>query len=377
LPQEVEISGAGPSGLAAAITLAKAGWRVRLYERNQDVGWRFQGDFQGLENWTEQHDVLEEFRTLGIAPTFEYRPFRRAVLFDPDHRECRCRSDRPLFYLVRRGREAGTLDSALKAQALDAGVDIRFGTAARHLPQGGIIAEGPRAADAIAVGYLFDTDHADGAWGIVSEDMAPKGYAYLLVWQGRGTLATCMFRDFHREKEYLKRSVEFFRSTVGVDMNNARPFGGAGNFALPRTATRDRLLLIGEAAGFQDMLWGFGMRYAILSGHLAARAWIEGNPSLYDALWRQRFGGLLRSGFVNRMFYNRLGNWGYRRMVAQIGRRADAGLWLNSYYRPRPWKTVLSALTRRWMRLRGPQDPGREGCDCTWCRCQHECSPLI
>lgn len=46
--QPIRIAGAGPSGLATAITLAKAGWPVEVYERNADVGGRFNGDLQGL-----------------------------------------------------------------------------------------------------------------------------------------------------------------------------------------------------------------------------------------------------------------------------------------------------------------------------------------
>lgn len=73
-------------------------------------------------------------------------------------------------------------------------------------------------ADAIAAGYLFDTDMADGIYAVVSDDLAPKGYAYLLMNRGRGTLATCLFEDFHKEREYLERCVAFFDDKIGVHM---------------------------------------------------------------------------------------------------------------------------------------------------------------
>lgn len=93
----IHISGAGPSGLAAAITIAKRGGRAIVYGRNAYVGIRFHGDFQGLENWTSDRDVLEELHSFGIEPAFGYAPFREAVIYDPRGREYTFRSSEPLF----------------------------------------------------------------------------------------------------------------------------------------------------------------------------------------------------------------------------------------------------------------------------------------
>lgn len=55
--KRIVIAGAGPSGLTAAINLAKAGFSVNVYEKEKDVGKRFHGDFQGIENWTTEDGV--------------------------------------------------------------------------------------------------------------------------------------------------------------------------------------------------------------------------------------------------------------------------------------------------------------------------------
>jgi len=39
--------------------LRKFGYKVNLYEQNSDVGFRFNGDFQGLENWSDEEDTLD------------------------------------------------------------------------------------------------------------------------------------------------------------------------------------------------------------------------------------------------------------------------------------------------------------------------------
>lgn len=369
----LEIVGAGPAGLAAAITAARKGARVVVYDRAREPGARFHGDFQGLESWSTEEDVLAELAELGVEPTFEHIPIRRQRLWDPDGREHVYASGRPFYYLVRRGSEAGTLDAGLVRQARDLGVEIRWGIAVHRLPRGGIVAGGPRGADAIAVGYLFETDLADGCWAALCEALAPGGYAYLLVHGGRGTLATCMFDDFAHQGEYLERTRELFQRRLGFTMRDPRRFGGAGNFRLPETAHRGDLLFAGEAAGFQDPFWGFGMRYAMVSGHLAARAWLEGSPASYDRLWEDRLAGRIRAAAVNRFTYGRLGDLGYRLLVRRLDRVSDPRAWLRRRFARRHWKDLLFPLVRRSAvgPVEGPEACRGDGCDCVRCRCRH------
>ncbi|MHB8525301.1 MAG: NAD(P)/FAD-dependent oxidoreductase [Candidatus Acidiferrales bacterium] len=368
----VQISGAGPSGLAAAITIANRGGQAIVHEHNQDVGLRFHGDFQGLENWTSDGDVLEELCRIGIEGAFDHTPFREMVIYDPEGREYIFRSSEPLFYLVRRGPASGMLDAGLKNQAIECGVEIRFQDACHHLPEGGIVAQGPRGSDAIAVGYTFETDMADGAFGAVSDQLAPKGYSYLLVHKGIGTIASGIFEDYHNDKKYLQATVDFFQKKTGVKMRNSRHFGGTGNFLVPRTARKGNILLVGEAAGFQDALWGFGMRYAMLSGHLAARALLEGRAEEYDQLWKEQFGGTLRAGIVNRYTFEKLGNFGYAKLLRLLDRGGNVRNWLHTHYGMTFWKRLTYPIAHHVVRSNRKEAACvMEGCDCTWCRCQH------
>ncbi|MFQ6046300.1 MAG: NAD(P)/FAD-dependent oxidoreductase [Gemmatimonadales bacterium] len=366
----IEIVGAGPAGLSAALTITSRGGQAVVYERHSDVGRRFHGDFQGLENWTVDIDVLDEFASIGVEPTFEYTPFTEAVFFDPNGREYVFRSARPIWYLVRRGSDAGTLDQSLRRQALDAGAEIRFNTVQEHLPNGGIVAHGPRRPDAIAVGYIFDCDRANGAFSVAAEELAPKGYSYLLICNGRATVASCLFQDFHNEATYLERTVDFFTDKVGITLVNARRFGGYGNLLPVRNARKGRMLYVGEAAGLQDALFGFGIRYAVLSGHLAGRAFLEGGPKRYRALLDERFDSLLKAAVVNRYFYEKLGNRGYVKLLRRVERAADVGDWLRAFYGSGHTKSLLYPVAHR--KLSRKPDLIREcaeGCDCTWCRC--------
>jgi flavin-dependent dehydrogenase len=350
----IEIAGAGPSGLAAALTVARAGRRAVVYERHADVAGRFHGDFQGIENYSTRGDALEELSAAGVEPNFKVTPFSEATLYDDRGREWRYRSSLPLFYMIRRGTGQGMLDASLKQQALAAGIEIQFNTTVpNHQPDRPLIrATGPRQSFAIVVGYIFRTSLPDLVLGALSDRLAPKGYAYLVTSGGTGTIASCLFTDLRNYRQYLDATIAFFADRTGMVMENPRRFGGTGTVRVERTATRGTELFTGEAAGFQDALWGFGLRYAMISGHLAARASLEGRADQYDRAWRDRLGGYIKTSFVNRYFYEKLGNPGYHAFLSRLGAADDAREWLRGHYAPSTWKSLWCGLLTRNFRSR-------------------------
>lgn len=373
--KRIEIAGAGPAGLTAALVAVAGGAEVTVHERRPDVGLRFHGDFQGLENWTTEHDVLDELARLGIQPTFDYLPVREQVCYDADGKEHVFRSREPFYYLVRRGPGIGTLDHALKEQALAAGVTLRFNDPVDRLPRGGIVAHGPRAVHAIAAGYLFETDAANGAFAAVNNRVTPGGYGYLLIHNGRATLASCMFRDFHNERAYVERTLEFFQGRLRFTMRDPRRFGGYGALWSGNPVRRGWMLYAGEAAGFQDALWGFGLRYAIHSGALAARALSNDDPRTYDSLVAERLAGLARASIINRCLFARLGDRGAGLLMQRMERAKYPRAWLRRGYGPSAWKTALSSLAAQMAGLADAGLPVPEDCDCTWCRCTRHGRP--
>ncbi|HCZ14487.1 MAG TPA: hypothetical protein DHV85_07785 [Candidatus Accumulibacter sp.] len=345
----VEVVGAGPSGLAAAITLARGGRRVVVHEAQPEVGHRFRRDLQGLENWSGTRDVLDVLRDLGLTLDFDRAPCAQGIGFDAWDRRYPLRSSTPLCYLVERGPGRGSLDRALLDQALALGVDVRFGSRRERLEGPGIFALGPRSASAIAVGYHFETHQEDGFWIILDDALAPAGYAYLLVMGGRGTIKTCMFKNFSRRRTYVERTVERFRRLLDFDMRNSRFHGGVGNFFVPTTAHRGQHAIAGEQAGFQDALAGFGMRYAIQSGVMAAQCLLEETD--YEASWQQQMKRQIETAWVNRAIYEHLGSHGYRWLLRVQAWTGDSSRFLRWLYRPArlrrlllPWAQRRSAL---------------------------------
>lgn len=324
----ITIVGAGPAGLTAAINLAQSGYLVNVHEQHEDVGMRFNEDFQGLENWSSDENVLDTLQAMCVKPDFYCRPVHTGSIYGP-HTRAHIRSPNPFFYLVRRGRSLDSLDDSLKKQALNAGVQIKFNSyLLGH--EADIVATGPKRAWAIAVGILFETNLQDTAAVLMHDAFAPQGYSYLLVAEGRATLAATLFGGFRMGKVCLERSINRFKDLFGLEVKNPRHFGGYANFSMPVSATTDSRLYVGEAAGFQDCLFGFGIRYAMTSGYLAARSIIEGVD--YDTLWACKFGHQLRTSLVNRFLFELFGHAGYDFLVRRTGSsRSPCKFWKKIY----------------------------------------------
>lgn len=347
----IRIAGAGPSGLTAAIVLANAGHRVEVFERRNACGARFGGDLQGLENWSSPVDVLDELRLLGIPANFDAAPFSQGIQTDGRHDDV-FRFDRPVFYLVKRGDVAGSLDRGLVHTATAAGVRIRFGQSCPN-PTADIVATGPRgrAPFAIDAGIVFETDAPDCAIALLNDDAAPGGYAYLLITNGYGCCCTMLFDDFPSIHARLAQVRDVLLNQRGIAVRNPRPVGGLGHVRAEGEWLDGCAPRVGEAAGLQDFLWGFGIRLAVQSGALAAGALIQSAD--YRALAQARFGPTLRIGATNRWLWEQGGGGRYS-LVRGILRTAGAGRVLRTIHRDQWWHRLLAPIARRSLASRYP-----------------------
>lgn len=344
----VNILGAGPAGLSAAINLAREDFQISIYEKNQDVGKRFNGDFQGLENWTVNEDILKSFKKMNIKSNFDYSPFTSFILSNGDS-FWNFHLDRPAFYLVRRGSLEGTLDHGLKEQALDLGVDINFSETIPY-DEANIIATGhiPREIFAAARGAVFETDMNDVALALVNDHLAFKGYSYLLVTGGYGTISTVLFHDFHLLNQCFINTNKVFKELTDFKSTNIYPSGGVGCFSNQNIFERKGKLYVGEAAGIQDFLWGFGIRSAVTSGFLAAKALIHNED--YGELAKSEFKNKLKSGIVNRFLWELTGDYSW--IVDRIYGSSDPLDYVGFFHNFNLWQRLLYPLARFYMKKR-------------------------
>jgi len=393
----IRIAGAGPSGLAAAIALARAGRNVEVHEAKRDVGTRFIGDLQIIEGASESEPVPDFLDRLGIERNFYFRAANWATFYDHRNKGRVIRSDKPYGWFIHRGAEEGTLDRGLLAQAQAAGAKVIFNS--RLSPdQADIVATGPASPDGLAkemtwrmgenvdrtlqsgnVGRTLQSDAAESRTGesdlrkpippelidvYFNHKLAPGGYSYLFILDGIATFGCAIVADFKRIDSYFDHSLAAAKRLHNLEIPaDARTGYSYMNFHLKQQSTSNGSRFVGEAAGFQDYLFGLGIRYALTSGSLAARSILEERD--YDELWRHELGTKQETSLVNRFLYESGGNFGLSMFVRQASRAKDFHRYLSGWHRSSWWKKMLSPAVKKFWKHDGRclHKPGIH-----WCR---------
>ena len=350
----VKILGAGPAGLTAAINLAIAGYNVDVFEKNNEVGSGVKRNLQGLENWSDEQDVVEEFRKMKINPNFDCEPFKDLkITNNTENWKFSC--NKPAFYLVQRGNEDNTLDQGLKEQALNNGVNIKFGESA-PIDKVDIVATGPDPKFKFAVGrgLTFKTDHENLAVGLVNNYHAFKGYSYLLISNGCGCIATVLFENFGNLNKYFNRTMDAFLVKYDLKMEDPYKFAGYGSFSNKISKNKDKIF-VGETAGFQDLLWGFGIRNAVKSGYIAAKCILDGNDCKdYYKSVEKYFKPKLNAGVVNRFFWENFASNNYSFILNRIHSSKDPLKYLHSFNNFNLLQKLTYPIARFYMKYRYP-----------------------
>lgn len=338
--EPVKIVGAGPSGLAAAIVLAQKNIAVRVHEAKPNVGTRWKRGLQLIENFSETPDVLESFRSWGIQTDFAAQPVSEITLYDDRGRKTHFKSDGPLGYYVHRGARPGALDQSLLDQARRAGAEVIFNSPQERESGARVWAAGPRRVDGMGKEVTFQTDLSDRMSVILDSELAPGGYAYLFVAQGEATLGMAVLKEYKQIDGFYEKTVARFRDLEAVRIDGGEVSYSYANFFVPKTVQSSGCLLAGEAGGFQDYLFGFGIRYAIESGVLAAKS-IETGVS-YDDLCGKSLFGKKASSLVNRFLYERGGRLVPRVFIGLALKSSSLRGYLRGWYGKGPVRSLAA-----------------------------------
>ena len=276
--EPIKILGAGISGLSAAITLAKNGYNVEVFEKNSQAGGRFKRDFQGLRNFGSKNiDSIKEFEKFGFRIK-SYKKLMRIVRYSRSHSVEVVSKNKPIYYLVLRGKNKNSIDSQLTNLAVNHGANISYNTNL-NISEADIVAIGPSRADSLAYGGIYyDVSIDNTGYVFLDKKYSPNGYFYALPGEKKGEMEVvnatfgpavnmqtlkALYNKATLENKILKDLLDgATRKTVQ---------GGIGCCTLLNRPYQHGRYYVGEAAGLQDVTAGFGIRYAVISGYLAAQ----------------------------------------------------------------------------------------------------------
>ena len=226
----IKIAGAGIAGMSAAIHLKKAGQDVVVYEKQSMVGGSRHGDYEGLENWIFKRSMSEFFAGHG----FDYEilssiPIHQFTVHTKEKVPFVVQSQQPFFHMIKRGPDKDCLDHQLFEQCKKAGVDFKLGKPAPDIID--IDSTGSKKAAAYIKGVNFETTLNNQVHLLLGKNFAPKGYSYLIILNGKATLATAFKKVKNDITDPLKNSMGYFRKK-GFLIPDENIFGYRGSFSI-------------------------------------------------------------------------------------------------------------------------------------------------
>ncbi|MBD3210893.1 NAD(P)-binding protein [Candidatus Micrarchaeota archaeon] len=298
----IKILGAGLSGLSAAINLKRGGKDVLVMERLPSVGMHIHPNYQALRTSITGQSLDGWFSSMGLRPKgYRAQFLSKMVLETPNTGIRELSFVEPVPFVLRGGK--GSLEWALYNEAREMGVEFEFNTRQKTAD---IVATGHMRCDAAAYGEIYEVPEfpEDRFFYMHNDRHSPRGWYCYIVPMGGGLVevVNCVSQpNVPRLREYYSRLVRensFIRGYIG-DKEPASAFGGFGSVDFPATAKKGGQMLVGEAAGFQDVCRGFGISYALESGRLAARSILDKKD--YNSLWRKSLGNSLKKDFARRL----------------------------------------------------------------------------
>ncbi len=301
------IIGGGPAGSAAAITLARAGYRPILIERTTGSTDKVCGDFLSA-------DTIQRARSLGVDPAaFGASPISRVRLI---HGGWVAEASLPFEAM---GLSRRVLDAALLRAAEQEGADVRRGQNVRHLKREAndwlvqadetlttrtvFLATGkhdlrdlPRphtARDAIGMKMYFalPRESARRLDGAVELTLFPGGYAGMQnVEDGRTVLCLAVqrlaFQTLGGNWSALVASIGQRSRRFGAMLDGATPLlprplavAGIPYGYSPGSPPPDGLFRLGDQVAVIPSLTGDGMAIALHSGTIGAESWLAGGTA--------------------------------------------------------------------------------------------------
>jgi geranylgeranyl reductase family protein len=332
--EDVLIIGAGPAGNNAALELARRGYRVTLADRRYAIGDKLCTGIVGAE-------CLRQFP---IDEAHVYRAASGATVQAPGGQHLRIAREAPQAYIVDRVSYV----ASYAKQAQDAGATYFLGHTVHSLNVGrdsvtaivqngagpkeiharsAVIASGfgSRLTKSLGLGQV--QDYAGGIQATVSttgvhevqvylgKRFAPGFFGWLVPTTEGKALLGLMARK--QNNEYFAELLTHLKDKGTVQ----EIVSGPSRWAIPlrplKQAYRERVVVVGDAAGQVKPTTGGGIYYSFLSSRIASEALhnalrrddlSEDALSEYEREWKSLLGSELESGYAARRIFELLGD---------------------------------------------------------------------
>ncbi|GAB6065906.1 NAD(P)/FAD-dependent oxidoreductase [Aquifex pyrophilus] len=303
---DVLVVGAGPGGSTAAYRLAQGGAKVLLVDTRKEIGYPVQcAEFVPVQlSYKFPEFFTKETIAQKVKDMVHYTPWGEVVSMYSEgfilHRE---RWDRRIAQLAR--EKGAELKLKTKFLGFEDGYavlkDMRTEEVMKIKADFVIGADGARSKVAKETGrftrdflitaqYTLKLKKPLEDLLIFFRDYIPGGYGWIFP---KGELANVgVGVDLHYKLnvlEVLDRFVREMEKFVYID----KIFGRTGGF-IPGEGIiepfRGRVMLVGDAGGFCHPITGGGIANAVLTGDMAARSILEGEPEEYEEEALDTFG---------------------------------------------------------------------------------------
>jgi len=282
----IHIYGAGLSGLTAAINLAREGYDVTVYEKEERAGGS--GKINPSVHMTPLHfEKMKEYIGIDVKPCFSKlniftaHIYSKIVHFNPEY-----------LYVTERGPQKTSLDYYLYTIARKEGINFEFSNpltrdTLNSVPDNSIIAAGTYSG---LCKYLklrsipfvhFDSrmkTECNGSFCMAYFDTYIGGYGYAYIATKDNLLSGEV--DFFLNQPYEKYLQKFknqLKKTKNIQFSTWSMVEDnyPEQVQLFKKAHGKNYLLAGALSGFHDPFFGFGVNSALVSGKIAATALID------------------------------------------------------------------------------------------------------
>jgi geranylgeranyl reductase family protein len=333
---DVIVAGAGPAGNIAAHRLSQLGYRVAVLDWRVNVGDKLCTGIVGREcvecYQPDQADI--------------YRDAQSATVIAPSGKSHRIFNDRPQAYIIDRV----AFMASLAKRASEVGASFRLGEnvvevqrsatavavhtsspsgARRYQARVIIIATGfgSPLLRMVGLGDGGSTEYMVGCQAEVVADgledtevylgdaVAPGSFGWLVPLSDSRALAGLVSRQ--KLNGHMPRFLSSLKQAGKVRSVTREPRRWGIPIKPLRRTFGDRVVVVGDAAGFVKPTTGGGIYYALLSGEIAADTVHEafvaddlsaGGLKRYESRWKAIFGRELRIGYYARRLYEALGD---------------------------------------------------------------------